>query len=381
MRLPPRRPILWRPRQLSPPPPPRGAATTTNRPATGQHCPAPPVPPTWAGLLGEGDGGLRTQRELSLPVHAAARARLYEDFSLSQRAALAACLGHGAAAWLSAMPSPRVTGTAIYGTAMRVAVRVWLGAPSRSDPPSARCRCGAAVDEGGFHFLGACVVQRDRHQLLHNHIVPLLAAALRQAGVWRAVAVEVGLDWARTALRPDLRATRVATCVVVWGDVSIASPFTPEFVPRVVGSPLRAVAAEAREAYKVSKYAPALFVTAPAQTFTPLVWEVFGRVGPQTAAWLRTALGVPGRSPVRHAFLTAASVALWRSIARGVSDGYAATFGSRDPAGLGTGVSNCFGVNYVVVGESRGLTPLAFGQGSEHSHANKLPYTVWKWGI
>eukprot|EP00168_Porphyra_purpurea_P021060 TRINITY_DN916_c0_g1_i1.p2 TRINITY_DN916_c0_g1~~TRINITY_DN916_c0_g1_i1.p2 ORF type:complete len:352 (-),score=54.24 TRINITY_DN916_c0_g1_i1:105-1160(-) len=350
MRLPPRRPILWRPRQLSPPPPPRGAATTTNRPATGQHCPAPPVPPTWAGLLGEGDGGLRTQRELSLPVHAAARARLYEDLSLGQRASLAACHGHGAAAWLSALPTPGVGGTAISGVAMRAAVRVWLGAPPRSEPPGARCRCGATVDAGGRHFLGACEVQRGRHMRLHNHIVHLLAAALRHAAVWGDVAVEVGLDGACAALRPDVRATRLATGGVAWGDVSVASPFTRELAPRVVGAPLRAVAAETREAYKVSKYAPELPVTAPAHTFTPLVWEVCGRVGPQTAAWLRTALGVPGQSTARHAFLTAASVALWRSIARGVSDGYAAAFGSRHPPGSGAVVPNCFGVNSAVVG-------------------------------
>eukprot|EP00168_Porphyra_purpurea_P021062 TRINITY_DN916_c0_g1_i4.p2 TRINITY_DN916_c0_g1~~TRINITY_DN916_c0_g1_i4.p2 ORF type:complete len:273 (-),score=34.68 TRINITY_DN916_c0_g1_i4:487-1305(-) len=271
--------------------------------------------------------------------------------SLRQRSSLAACHGHGAAAWLAALPTPGVTGTAISGVAMRTTVRMWLGAPPRSDPPGARCRCDAAVDVGGLHFLGTCEVQFGRHVRLHNRNVHLLAAALRRAGVWGDVAVEVRLDGARADLRPDLRATRVATGSVAWGDASVASPFARRMAPWVVGAPLQAAAAETREAYKVSKYAPALFVTAPAQTFTPLVWEVFGRVGPQTAAWLRTALGVPGRSTARHASVTAVSVALWRSIARAVSVGCAATFGSRDPPGSGVAGLNFLGVTSVVVGE------------------------------
>ena len=309
------------------------------------------MPPTWETLLGEEAGGLRSQRDLSLPVHAAARARLFEGLSPEARVRLAACHGHGAAAWLSALPTPGVTGTAISGVAMHAAVRLWLGAPPRSTPPGARCRCGAAVGVDGRHFLGTCAVQRGRHMRLHNHLVQLVAAALRRSGVWGSVVVEVGLDGARATLRPDLRATRTSTGGVAWGDVSVTSPFPTALVSRVAVAPLRAVAAETREAYKVSKYAPALPASNPPHSFTPLVWEVYGRVGPQTADWLRTALGVPGQSKARQSLLTAASVALWRSNARGVVDGYGACFGSSDPPGLGAEGPIGSGVNSVRVGE------------------------------
>jgi len=186
---------------------------------------------------------------------------------------------------------------------------------------------------------------------LHNHLVQLVAAALRRAGVWATVVVGVGLDNARATLRPDLRATRVSTGGVAWGDVSVTSPFTPALASRVAVEPLRAVAAETREAYKVSKYAPALPASNPPHTFTPLVSEVYGRVGPQTADWLGTALGVPGQSKAWQSLLTAASVALWRSNARGVVDGYGACIGSGDPPEFGAEGPIGPGVNSVMVGE------------------------------
>jgi len=102
---------------------------------------------------------------------------------------------------------------------------------------------------------------------LHNHLVQLVAAALRRERVWDPVVVEVGLDDARATLRPDLRATRVATGGVAWGDVSDTSPFTPAMASREAVEPLRAVAAETPEAYMVSKYALALPISNPPHTF------------------------------------------------------------------------------------------------------------------
>jgi len=276
---------------------------------------------------------LRSQRDLSLPVHAAARARLFEGLSPEARVRLAACHGHGAAAWLSALPTPGVAGTAIHGAAMRTAVRLWLGAPPRSAPPPAWCSCRAAVTPDGCHFLGTCAVQRGRRQRLHNHIVHLLAAALRRTGAWGDVVVERGLDGARARLRPDLRATRLTTGVRTWGDVSVTWPSTDTFARRVEREPLRAVLAELRERDKVRKYASSLPAAPRPDAFTPLVWEVFGRMGPLTATWLREALGTPGGSLIRRAFLTAASVALWRSNARAVDEGYTSCFGTGDPPG------------------------------------------------
>jgi len=319
-----------------PPPLPRGAAATPSRTATGQNCPAPPVAPSWGDLLGKGEGVLWSQRDLSIPAHAAARARLFEGLPLEQRAGFAASHGHGAAAWLSALPTPGVTGTAVHGEAMRAATRVWLGGPPMAGLRGRVCSCGLAVGAAGSHFFGTCAVQRGRHKRLHNHVVLLLAAALRNSGMWGEVEVERGLDGNRLHLRPDLEATRLSSGVRTWGDVSFASPSADPFPARVARDPLRAVAAEAREAWKVGKYTSSLFVSTPPHALTPLVWESGGRMGPLTGSFLRDAMDTPGGSTARQSFMTAVSVAVWRANARAAMDGFRDGFVVGDPSGPGT---------------------------------------------
>jgi len=85
---------------------------------------------------------------------------------------------------------------------------------------------------------------------VHHHIVALVAAALRRAPAWREVGAEVSLDGTGEDRRPDLRATAAATAAVTWGDVSVAWPWPDEVAAQTRTSPLRAVAAAAREAAK-----------------------------------------------------------------------------------------------------------------------------------
>lgn len=122
---------------------------------------------------------------------------------------------------------------------------------------------------------------------------------------------------------------------MTWGDVSVASTFSSVLAPRVAGTPLAPVAAETREGVKVGRYARALPAGPPAHVFTPLVWEVYGRVGPATAAWLRDTFGGPRLATAQARLRSAISVALWRSNARAVADGYARCFEVEDPAGMG----------------------------------------------
>ena len=307
----------------APPPDSQYGAGASNAHADGQHRPAPYSPHTWQALLG---GEARaSQRDLSRPAHAAARARIYAELSLWRRAGMAACQGGGAALWLSPLPTPGVTGTAIPGAAMRAAVRLWLGSPPRSVAPAPRSRCGRDADAEGRLFLSACSEQTGLHARLHHHMVHLVAEALRSWPSWTDVAVEVVVARCRGALRPDLRAKHSASGVVVWGDASVTAPFADANAAGAAAEPLRAKAAEAREAVKAAKYAGAL----PATThmLTPLVWEAFGRIGPATSRWLRDSLGGPDRSTVRATLLRRVSVALWRSHARSVSVGYSRCFG------------------------------------------------------
>jgi len=289
--------VLW-----APPPPDGGAAAgadanalalplpyplppTTDSGATrtcadGTHCPASFSPATWRALLG---GEARaTQRELSHSAHVAARACTYHELPLWKRAGLAAYQGGGAALWLSVLPTPGVGGTALAGAAMPVAVRLWLGAPPRSVPPGRRGRCGRDADADGRHFLSACPELASLHERLHHHLVHLAVEALRAAPSWTDVVAEIALPTSGGAIRSDLRATHVASGVVVWADASVTSPFALSALVRTAASPLRPVAAVAREAAKTAKYTPALAGRGTTHTFTSLVWEAFGRVGPAT---------------------------------------------------------------------------------------------------
>ena len=105
---------------------------------------------------------------------------------------------------------------------MRVAARLWLGAPPRPDPLRPCCACGAAADPAGPYFLSACRAQVAQRTAVHHHIVALVAAALRRAPAWREVGVEVFPEGTGGDLRPDLRATAATTASVTWCDVSVA---------------------------------------------------------------------------------------------------------------------------------------------------------------
>jgi len=306
-------------------PAPRGRASSAPAaPAVAARADAADHPPHQEQALGQTGGGLPaaltwrrllsapaavTQRELSLPAHAARRPRLYAGLSGWARTGLAAVQGGRAALWLTAVPSDRGGRGHITGSAMRVAARLWLGARPRPDPPRPRCACGAAADPAGRHFLSACPSQVARRTAVHHHIVALVAAALRRALAWREVDVEVGLEGTGGDLRPDLRATAAATAAVTWGDVSVAWPWPDAVAARVRTSHLRAVAAAEREAAKRAAYVPALPTTDPPHAFTALVWEELGRVGPSTDAWLKAALAGPQLAAVRAGHLLDVSVA------------------------------------------------------------------------
>ncbi|GAB0498770.1 hypothetical protein MMPV_010122 [Pyropia vietnamensis] len=208
---------------------------------------------------------------------------------------MAACQGCGAARWLSALPTPGDGRHGLPAPAAGGRTSVVGGAP-RSVPPAPRCRCGRDADADGRHFLSACPEQSSGHVRLHHHIVHLVVEALRRTPSWGAVEAEAVVERGRGALRPDLRATHASSGAVVWADASVTAPFGPRTTAPTAASPLRAVAAEARERAKVAKYANALPGPPASHTFTPLVWEAYGRIGPATAKWLRGAMRGPALS-------------------------------------------------------------------------------------
>jgi len=324
---------VWRPRRSAdalpssaPAARPCPAACAARAPhdnlADGQLSGAQHALPTWRRLLAAASPA--TQRDLSAAALDARRARVFSDLSGWGRTGMAAVQGGRAALWLSAGPSTCGGRGSIPGSAMRVAVRLWLGAAPRPDPPRSRCSCGAVADVGGRHLLSFCPAQVARRTAVHHHIVSLVVAALCRAPRWGAVVAAAPLDGSDGARRPDLRATDAATAAVTWADVSVAWPWPDAVAAQVRTTPLRAVAAAAREARKRATYVPALPAGHPPHAFTPLVWEALGRIGPATDAWLAAALAGPRLAAVRAGLLLDVSVALWRSLAWAVARGYAA---------------------------------------------------------
>ena len=184
---------VWRPRHRAPLSPlaarlrPARCAfgDPTNNPADGQHLGAPHALPSWRRLLEA--PATATQKDLSAAALDARRARVFTDLSGWARTGMAAVQGGRAALWLTPVPSACGGRGSIPGSAMRVAVRLWLGARRRPDPSRPRCSCGGVADAGGRHFLSFCPAQVARRTAVHHHIVSLVVAALRRAPRWGAV--------------------------------------------------------------------------------------------------------------------------------------------------------------------------------------------------
>ena len=121
-----------------------------------------------------------------------------------------------------------------------------------------RCVCGADVDPHGAHFLGDCTERAPRRTRGHSCIFYIVRDALAASPEWTAVvlerAVEADADSGARGVRFDVRAARVSSGALSWGDVSDAATLSPKYLARVVGDPGVAGAAVRREAKKVAKY-------------------------------------------------------------------------------------------------------------------------------
>lgn len=102
----------------------------------------------------------------------------------------------------------------------------------------------------------------------------------------------------------------------------MACAFSVREVARGTRAPLDLVVAVGREELKNGKYAPLLAAATPPRTLTQLVFEMFDRVGLATADFLREAFAGPVLSSMRTGLLRYVSVAIWRSVVKGVQEGY-----------------------------------------------------------
>jgi len=253
---------------------------------------------------------------------------MWAPLSLAARARWAACCGHGSGLWLNRLPCGGPLGGAMKGAEMVAAVRLWVGIAPVPQASARECRCGALADPLGSHWFGGCPRSVPLRTFRHTEVLHRVATVLRADPRWTGVVAEPPLPTGSqsTALRPDLRATRVASGAPLWGDVSVVAATAAIHVSRTAGSPRVPGAARVREAEKVGKYTPYLLAGDPPHTFTPLVWEASGRVGPATASFLASALGEENHREALSGLLTDVSLSLWRWNARIVLAGVANSF-------------------------------------------------------
>jgi len=174
------------------------------------------------------------------------------------RGRLAGVRGHGVSAWLAALPNAGLTGTLLPVPFMRVAVRLWLGVPPVATYMRLCCVCVADVDPHGALFVGDCSERAPGRTRRHSRILYLVRDALAASPEWTDVvleqAVEADVDAGARGVRFDVRAARVGSGALAWGDMSVAATLSSKLLERVAADPGVAEAAVRREAQKVAKY-------------------------------------------------------------------------------------------------------------------------------
>jgi len=149
---------------------------------------------------------------------------MWAPLSLAARARWDACCGHGSGLWLNRLPCGGPLRGATKGAEMVAAVRLWVGIAPVPQAFPRECRCGVLADPLGSHWLGGCPRSVPLRTFRHTSVLQRVATVLRADPRWLGVVAEPPLPTGEksTALRPDLRATRVASGAPLWGDVSVA---------------------------------------------------------------------------------------------------------------------------------------------------------------
>jgi len=196
-----------------------------------------------------------TQRQLAQEAQLAAACDMWAPLSLAARARWAACCGHGSGLWLNRLPCGGPWGGAMKGAEMVAAVRLWVEIAPVPQASARECRCGALADPLGSHWLGGCPRSVPLRTFRHTEVLHRVAMVLRTDPRWTGVVAEPPLPTRAqsTALRPNLRATRVASGAPLWGDVSVVAATAAFHVSRTAGSPRVPGAARVREVEKVGK--------------------------------------------------------------------------------------------------------------------------------
>jgi hypothetical protein len=230
----------------------------------------------------------KAQRHFTHPLLQNLDRHLSSEFSsdLRNKARFKSCRGKKAGAWLNAIPTtPAFT---IKAPEFRICLRLRLGLVQPCIFTSCRCKCGAAVDPYGDHYLtckaGGHLITR------HDNVVTACAQTARTAQHITRITGLSDFFETRTStgkrLVPDLVVSNWADDGGdVAGDVSICHPCADSYIKEAASCSLGA--ALARERRKNGKYQAA--ATQQGVGFIPLVAETFGAWSFQLVDFMRDA--------------------------------------------------------------------------------------------
>ena len=219
---------------------------------------------------------LRISKNCYLRIAATAiRDRMTEEANQLHRARLLAASQPHTAAWLQAVPVPKL-GLHLDEESVRVAVALRLGAPICEDHA---CRlCGRKVDSLGHHGL-SCLKSAGRLPR-HAHLNEVVRRGLASAGI-PAILEPVGLDRG-DGKRPDgltLFPYSAGMCLI-W-DATCTDTFADSAVIQAALEP--GAVASAAEARKIKRYAS----LSSRYKFSPIAVETSGVLGPVTTTFIK----------------------------------------------------------------------------------------------
>lgn len=199
---------------------------------------------------------------------------LLSSSGISDRARLLASSTKTSSKWLQAVPSPKL-GLLLDNDSARIAVALRLG---NKVCEAHTCVCGALVEPNGHHAL-SCILSKGKY-VRHLGMNKIFGVAFRSAGLPNKLEPS-GLS-RRDGKRPD-----GLTCYpwshgksLIW-DVTVVDTVAPSYLKW--SSVLSGSVADNAEREKHNNYID----LKNQYIFTPLAFESFGAVGPETSVFLK----------------------------------------------------------------------------------------------
>jgi hypothetical protein len=243
--------------------------------------------------------GFKIQRHITREVDTLA-SKSFLNLVASDPAKVARILSNQdsvSSAWLRVIPIKKAL--RLSSVEFRQGVRIYCGLGPSGLPAGYRCKCGS--DDMSLSQVLSCRHLRNRFAR-HDALVDDIFQWLRRRKIHVRKEV-LGLCDGRE--RVDLWVRN--DCITYWGDVTVADPGCPSYLPTsAVRAGVAVSRAETGKFSKWSKLAPS------GVTVQPLALETTGRVGEQLAKFLKTMEESSGEGPSRSSLLLQLSMTCLR---------------------------------------------------------------------